>query len=75
MSVEKKKTSSDSKKGLTFTSALTLLFIALKLLHKIEWSWVWVLSPMWISFVLAVILVLVSAAISVKEAEEKRKLR
>ena len=28
-----------------FLPALTLLFIALKLLDKIDWSWGWVLSP------------------------------
>jgi len=28
--------------------ALTLLFIALKLTGFIAWSWLWVLSPLWI---------------------------
>lgn len=32
-----------------FVALLTLLFIALKLLNKISWSWWWVLSPVWIS--------------------------
>ena len=35
--------------GLGFAGALTLLFIALKLTDQISWSWVWVLSPVWIS--------------------------
>ena len=35
--------------GLGFADALTLLFIALKLTNQISWSWVWVLSPVWIS--------------------------
>ena len=35
--------------GLGFAEALTLLFIALKLTKQISWSWVWVLSPVWIS--------------------------
>ena len=29
---------------------LTIVFIALKLFHVITWSWIWVLSPLWISF-------------------------
>jgi len=29
-------------------SMLTVLFVALKLLNKIEWSWWWVLAPTWI---------------------------
>ncbi|MFV0484366.1 MAG: hypothetical protein ACK5MG_09785 [Bacteroidales bacterium] len=28
---------------------LTLLFIGLKSTNVIDWSWVWVLSPLWIS--------------------------
>lgn len=36
-----------------FTLSLTLLFIALKLTGYIHWSWVWVVSPIWIVFVLA----------------------
>ena len=34
--------------GVGFYSLLALLFIALKLLHQVEWSWWWVLSPLWI---------------------------
>jgi len=29
---------------------LAVVFITLKLLDKINWSWVWVLSPIWIGF-------------------------
>lgn len=32
-----------------FSGALTIAFIILKLCHVIDWSWVWVLSPLWIS--------------------------
>ncbi len=35
--------------GLGFVDALTLLFIALKLTGQIDWNWIWVLSPIWIS--------------------------
>lgn len=34
--------------GIGFPGLLTLLFITLKLIGKITWSWWWVLSPMWI---------------------------
>jgi hypothetical protein len=27
---------------------LTVLFVALKLTNHIDWSWLWVLSPLWI---------------------------
>jgi hypothetical protein len=54
------KTSSSSG-GLSFTGALTILFIGLKLCNVIQWSWWWVLSPIWISlslvlFILAIVL-------------------
>ena len=39
-----------------FGGALTILFITLKLLNKIDWSWWWVLSPIWIPILFAVIL-------------------
>ena len=40
--------------GLGFISVLTLIFITLKLTDTIAWSWLWVLSPMWISALLAI---------------------
>jgi hypothetical protein len=36
--------------GIGFVGLLTILFIALKLTGYITWSWIWVLSPIWISF-------------------------
>lgn len=40
--------SSASSGGIGFAGLLTILFIGLKLTHQIAWSWLWVLSPMWI---------------------------
>lgn len=34
--------------GIGLPGILTVLFIALKLCGVIDWSWVWVLSPLWI---------------------------
>jgi hypothetical protein len=34
--------------GIGFAGLLTILFIGLKLTGYIAWSWVWVLSPLWI---------------------------
>jgi hypothetical protein len=47
-----KDTSNASDGGVGFVGLLTLVFITLKLLGKIAWPWVWVLSPIWISFLL-----------------------
>lgn len=50
-----KETSSSG--GIGFGGLLTIVFITLKLLNKIDWSWWWVISPIWIS-VLVVLIVL-----------------
>lgn len=41
-----------------FLSALTLIFITLKLIGIITWSWLWVLAPLWIPLAVASVLVL-----------------
>ena len=46
----------NKKGGISGTGALTLIFITLKLCGVIDWSWVWVLSPIWISIALAFII-------------------
>lgn len=38
--------------GIGFTGVLTIVFIVLKLCHVIEWSWLWVLSPIWIDILI-----------------------
>ena len=41
--------SSSSIGGIGFCGLLTVLFVGLKLTNVIAWSWLWVLSPIWIS--------------------------
>lgn len=45
--------------GIGFCGLLAILFIGLKLTHYIDWSWWWVLAPLWIplAIVLAVFLI------------------
>jgi hypothetical protein len=50
-----KKTSS----GLGLLDVLAVVFIVLKLLGVITWSWVWVLSPIWIQLVIVAIVFIV----------------
>lgn len=56
------------KGGIGFLGLLAILFIALKLMGYIAWSWVWVLAPLWIPFAIAIlgIIVIVIAAIASK---------
>jgi len=44
-----------SSGGISFGGLLTIVFITLKLCHVIDWSWWWVLSPLWISLGLVVV--------------------
>ena len=49
--------SSSSSHGIGFGGGLGILFITLKLLGKIDWSWWWVLSPLWIGAVIFLLVV------------------
>lgn len=45
-----------SSGGIGFFGLLTIVFIVLKLLKVINWSWFWVLSPTIISTVVCIVL-------------------
>ena len=45
--------------GIGFVGLLTIAFIVLKLMGVIKWSWLWVLSPIWISIIVWIVVVLV----------------
>lgn len=63
---ERKHVSSSSSSGIGFAGLLTVAFIVLKLTGYITWSWVWVLSPLWISAILAVLLICLFVFLAVK---------
>ena len=52
-----------SNGGIGFVGLITIAFIVLKLTKVITWSWVWVLSPLWISSILATIVVIIALII------------
>lgn len=58
MSNNTKVNASASASGIGFCGLLTIVFIVLKLIGKITWSWVWVLAPMWVPFVLAILFII-----------------
>ena len=53
-------------KSTSFVSLLTLAFIVLKLCNVIKWSWFWVLSPMFFSVGLLLILAILYVIVSIK---------
>lgn len=58
-----KKTTTAAKGGVSALELLLIAFIVLKLCKVINWSWWWVLSPIWIPIGLWLILVLIVALI------------
>lgn len=45
-------------KGSILPSLLLVLFVGLKLSGVIDWSWWWVLSPIWVTGILAFIILI-----------------
>lgn len=46
-----------------FCSLLTVLFVGLKLTDYIDWSWWWVLSPLWLPLVAVLVIALISVSV------------
>lgn len=69
----KEKSSISNGVSVSFTSLLTLAFIVLKLCNVIKWSWWWVLSPIWLSVALVVVLVIAYYAILLFERKLNKK--
>lgn len=67
-------TNSASSGGIGFAGLLTIAFIVLKLVGVIKWSWVWVLSPIWISAGIVIVILGVVVAIAFVRVI-KRELR
>jgi len=57
--------SGSSSGGIGFVGLLTVAFIVLKLVGVVGWPWVWVLSPMWISACIVLLIVLVFVAFAI----------
>jgi hypothetical protein len=51
-------------KTISFSGLLTIAFIVLKLCGVIAWSWLWVLAPLWIAFLLKLVVVLIAVVIA-----------
>lgn len=41
------------------TTLLTVLFVGLKLTNYIDWSWWWVLAPLWLPISLILVIVII----------------
>lgn len=66
--------------GVGFCGLLAIAFIVLKLTNYIDWSWVWVLAPLWIPLAIwAAVIVIVYLYIGIVNlltpASEKKRLK
>ena len=52
-----------TNKGMGFCGTLTIVFIILKLTNVIDWSWWWVLSPIWIPIVVVIGIIAIAAIV------------
>lgn len=57
---------SSTSTGVGFVGLLTTAFIVLKLTGVITWSWLWVLSPIWINILLVILLIVIYAFLTTK---------
>lgn len=52
------KNGNESSGGIGFCGLLQIAFIVLKLCRVINWSWIWVLAPMWVPICIMIVAVL-----------------
>jgi hypothetical protein len=53
-----------SSSGVGVTDLLLVVFVTLKLLGKITWSWWWVLSPIWLAIIFVVVIIIVAVIVA-----------
>ena len=58
------KNNNSSGGGMGLCGVLTVVFIVLKLVGVIEWSWIWVLSPLWIGLAFSIVAILIGLIIA-----------
>ena len=73
------KNNNSTNGGIGFVGVLTVAFIVLKLLGVINWSWLWVLSPIWITAVIVlsilIIPIFIVAFMAIFKKHKKRGIK
>lgn len=62
-----------SSSGIGICGVLTIVFVVLKLVGVINWSWLWVLCPLWIDILLTVIVLVIFAIINKRTSNKYEK--
>lgn len=67
-----------SSSGIGICGVLTIVFVVLKLVGVINWSWLLVLCPLWIDILLTVIVLVVLAVLGdrkIKKNEKSKRIK
>lgn len=62
-------------KQITFTSLIQIVFILLKLFNVINWSWILVLSPTWITIGIVLVLIISYCIFYLGQSQLDEKLK
>ncbi len=63
-----------SSGGIGFLGLLTIVFVTLKLLGKIDWNWFWVLSPVIIPIPILLLIIVFAVVMAVVTGQTKRRV-
>lgn len=66
---------SSSGGGVGIPTVIQIVFIILKVVGVIEWSWLWVLSPTWISILVVIFVLLILFIVKVISVASRNKKR
>lgn len=61
----KQNDNSPNNNGISFLGALTIVFVVLKLIGVVDWSWWGVLAPLWIPIALFTMLVAIYIVLNI----------
>lgn len=62
-----------SNSGIRICGVLTIVFVVLKLVGVINWSWLWVLCPLWINLLLTIIVAVIIVIINKRTSNKYGK--
>lgn len=62
-----------SKSGIGFVGLLQIMFIALKLCGIINWSWFWVLAPLWIDIIVCLVVLIFVIVVAIIKSKPHKK--
>ena len=62
-----------SSSGIGISGVLLIVFIVLKLVGTINWSWWWVLSPLWIDLIIFLLVVVVLVIYQVRQEKKFKR--